>query len=43
MKKNYENPNVKVAFIKTNDVISLSNDLEIDFKDPEQGEEIQVN
>ena len=32
MKKNYENPNVKVAFFKTKDVISASNDLEIDIK-----------
>ena len=32
MKENYENPNVKVAFFETKDVISLSNDLEIDIK-----------
>ena len=32
MKKNYENPNVKIAFFKTKDVISASNDLEIDLK-----------
>ena len=31
MKKNYENPNVKVAFFNSKDVISISNDLEPDF------------
>ena len=32
MKKKYENPNVKVAFFEAKDVISASNDLEIDIK-----------
>lgn len=45
MKKNYENPNVKVAFFRANDVISLSNDLEVDFKNSnsDQVEEININ
>ena len=33
MKKNYKKPNVKIAFFETKDVISLSNDLEIDIKE----------
>ena len=40
MKKNYKKPNVKIAFFETKDVISLSNDLEIDIKNKKRSLDI---
>lgn len=37
MKRKYENPELKVTKFDCCDVISESNDLEIDFKDEESG------